>query len=104
MGTSYKKGRRFEQYIKEKLVKKGYYVVRSASSKGVFDLIAFAPVEERKEILGIQCKFVKSMTKHEKQEIIQTAKRYGLTPVLATRFNNKVILINLETDRLIEGI
>lgn len=48
---SYKKGRNFEYYIKNKLEKEGYTVIRSARSL-IFDLIAF----NEKEVLFIECK------------------------------------------------
>ena len=37
----YEKGRRFEYKVKKFYEHLGYYVIRSASSKGLFDLIAF---------------------------------------------------------------
>jgi hypothetical protein len=39
-GRNYKKGRRYERKTRQILEKQGYYVTRSAASKGAFDLIA----------------------------------------------------------------
>lgn len=104
MSISYKKGQNFESYIKRKLEKHGYFVVRSAGSKGVFDLIAFPPDDYISKPLGIQCKTHDKFTEHEKQRMIETAEKYGLLPVLATKFNNKVVLVNLQTESLMVGL
>ncbi|MEM4275125.1 MAG: restriction endonuclease [Candidatus Nitrosocaldaceae archaeon] len=53
---AYLKGRTFEYKIKRYLEGKGYYVLRSAGSKGPLDLIAI----KGKEILLIQCKTYKN--------------------------------------------
>ena len=52
--TNYKKGRRREQYIKEKYKKLGCICVRSAGSRSPFDLICVHPRKRR--IIFIQCK------------------------------------------------
>ena len=104
MVSASEKGRQFENYVKRKLVARGYLVTRSAGSKGVFDLVAIPPLSEQPGILGIQCKATGKITKHEKEKVINTAKKYGLIPVLATKFNRRVILINLETEQLLEGL
>ncbi|MBW2561592.1 MAG: hypothetical protein JRE40_12165 [Deltaproteobacteria bacterium] len=104
MVSASEKGRQFENYVKRKLVGKGYLVTRSAGSKGVFDLVAIPPLSEQVGILGIQCKASRKITKHEKEKVIDAAKKYGLIPVLATKFNRRVILINLETEQLLEGL
>jgi len=108
MVSASEKGKQFENYVKRKLVGKGYLVTRSAGSKGVFDLVAIPPLTEQLTeqlgILGIQCKASGKITKHEKEKVIDAAKKYGLIPVLATKFNRRVILINLETEQLLEGL
>lgn len=137
MTTKYRKGYRFEDVVRKKLEKEGYYVVRSSGSKGVFDLIAFPPawhvccpdcgskqIEEIKpnwgicyncesnfymipksltdgKIMGIQCKVQGRITKAQKEELIITAKRYGIYPYLATRLNKHTILIDLENNETI---
>jgi len=108
MTTKYQKGTQFEYLVKAKLEKKGYFVVRSAGSKGMFDLIAFSPKnwDERRlktnciyseyHILAIQCKSIGRINKEQIDEIVKTAKTYGLIPMLATKLNRKPILIDLE--------
>ena len=52
--SSYKKGYRVELLCKQQLLQKGAYVIRSAASKGLADLIAIYP--EKGEIWLIQVK------------------------------------------------
>jgi len=108
MYTKYQKGTKFEYLVKAKMEQKGYFVIRSAGSKGVFDLIAFSPKnwDERRlknnciypdyHILAIQCKSVGKISKEQIDEIVKTAKTYGLIPMLATKLNNRPLLVNLE--------
>ena len=108
MAKPYEKGKNFENYVKRKLEAKGYLVARSAGSKGVFDLVAIPPTREGFVpsciILGIQCKAHGKISQVEKQKIIETAKKYNVVPILATKFNKRVILVNLETETLLEGL
>jgi len=103
-GAEYLKGRNFENYVKRKLESKGFLVIRAAGSKGVFDLVAFPPERRNNVVLGIQCKAHGKMSNEKKQEMIRVADKYNLLPVLATKFNNRVILVNLETGTLLEGL
>jgi len=108
MYTKYQKGTNFEYLIKAKLEQKGYFVIRSAGSKGLFDLIAFSPKnwDEKRlknnyiysdhHILAIQCKSVGRISKEQIDEIVEKAKTYGLIPILATKLNRRPILVNLE--------
>ncbi|MEM1668908.1 MAG: restriction endonuclease [Thermofilaceae archaeon] len=50
--TNYQKGRNFEYLIRKKLESKGFLVIRSAGSKGLFDLVAI----KENEVYLIQCK------------------------------------------------
>lgn len=52
--SKYNKGVNFERRVRKDLENKGYYVVRSAGSKGVFDLIA---LKQHRRPLGVQCKY-----------------------------------------------
>ena len=51
----YAKGRRFEYRVKEWLEERGFYVVRSAGSKGIADLVA---LKDNQTFL-VQCKAYK---------------------------------------------
>lgn len=50
--TNYERGRSFEYYLKKKLEEEGFLVIRSAGSKGIFDLVAI----KEEEVYLIQCK------------------------------------------------
>jgi len=63
-----RKGIRYEYKVRDIYRKKGCYVVRSAGSKGLFDLIAIHP--ELKKIYLIQCK-AGNITKKEKKTILE---------------------------------
>ena len=64
----YKKGAKFEYKVREIYRKLGYEVIRSAGSRGPFDLIAINP--ETKQIRLIQCK-AGYLSKNQKQAILE---------------------------------
>jgi Holliday junction resolvase len=74
---SYIKGRRREHNLKRKLERAGWLVVRSAGSKGVFDLIAIKGVT-----LGLQVKGAKP-SKRELARIGQALKGRAIIGVVA---------------------
>jgi len=79
----YHAGRRFEYRVKKMFKKRGFYVVRSAASKGVFDLVAIPPITSYRELpLGIQC-FRKRKTKEEIRNLLNEAKKYKIIPCVA---------------------
>jgi len=80
-----RKGTYFENQVKKIFESKGYYVVRSAASRGVFDLIA---IKDGKPI-GIQCK-VGRIPKRELEIIKETGRRYGIVPYTAIKVNRKI--------------
>jgi len=82
MTTSrYIRGRRFEHRVKRLLEERGYIVVRSAGSKGPFDLVAL----RFGEILLIQCKLDGNLPKAEKRQMIAAARVAGGKPLLAIK-------------------
>jgi len=98
--SNYKKGRRFEYLVAQKLRAKGFLVIRSAGSKGVFDLIAIA----NKNIYGIQCKTSNYVSKSEITKLIESGNKHGIIPLLATKQNKKAKLYVLDftrADRLV---
>jgi hypothetical protein len=64
-GGKYKKGRRIERELRMMLECENYYVMRSAGSKGIFDLIAIPTLNLDKKILLIQSKCNKMPPKEE---------------------------------------
>jgi len=92
---SYQKGRNFENYIKDKLERKGYFVVRSAASKGVYDLIAI----KNGVVYGIQCKAGKARaSKQEKERMVEFGEKYGIVPVLATKRSKRVVFVDVRSN------
>lgn len=55
--TKYESGAKIEREIRKKLEDDGFYVIRSAGSKGCFDLVAF----NDKTIKLIQVKYTKNI-------------------------------------------
>ncbi len=100
MTTPYKKGKEFENYIARKLREQGFYVARSAGSKGVFDLIAIPPVvnkagkrtDRKHKIYGIQAKVNGNFTKHDIDIMKEVGRKYNIVPVIAYKENNRVVL------------
>lgn len=77
MSKGYIKGRQREHNLKRKLERAGWLVVRSAGSKGVFDLIAIKDVT-----LGLQIKGAKP-SKQELTRIAQATKGRAIIGVVA---------------------
>jgi len=89
----YIKGRNFENYVADKLRKAGYYVIRSAGSKGVFDLIAI----KNGVPYGIQCKYDGYINAHELNKLIETGRKYFICPALAYKDGNRVRIVLLHS-------
>jgi len=96
---SYKKGLKFEYEIKQLFESAGYYVMRSAGSHGIFDLIAI----KNGKAFGIQCKYNNHLRPAERIAMLNAGKRYGIVPIYAHRDKRKpLILENLATNELID--
>lgn len=80
MATHYQRGRAFEWKIRKEYEAKGYYVTRSAGSKGYWDLVCLHP----NIICLIQCKRVAKETS-VKAEINKFNKK-ALGPTWCNRF------------------
>ena len=83
----YKKGRQFEYKVKKEFEKLGYFVVRSAGSRGIFDLIAI----RKYEVLGIQCKLGK-VSEDEVKKMLDIGRMYNIIPVIVTKDGMWVII------------
>lgn len=79
--TSYQLGRSFEYTVRNLLRKHGYFVIRSAQSKGEADLVAIAPGS----ILLVQCKRGGTIPKEERESLFTLAQRIGVEAILADR-------------------
>jgi Holliday junction resolvase len=81
--SPYKKGARYEYYVKQLLEEKGYLVVRTAGSHGPFDLIAID--RKRGEILLVQVTLRESVPAELKRELASLAGTYAVKPVVYRR-------------------
>lgn len=79
MTTKYAQGRQFEYKVRDYLVEHGFFVIRSAGSKGVVDLVAF----KTKEILFIQAKRTGILPPHEWNSLYWLATDLGAVPLMA---------------------
>lgn len=80
MSTRYEQGRAFEHYVKSKLEDQGWWVTRSAGSKGEADLIAIQPGK----VWLIQAKAGKTkIGGKEKAALIELADSLRVTAVVA---------------------
>jgi len=74
MRTNYHKGREREHYIKKKLEKQGYFVIRSAGSHSPIDLVAI----KKNEIRLIQSRKGKYIRPLEKLKLKELESLIGL--------------------------
>ena len=83
---SYRKGYRAERKVVKYLKDKGFYVIRSAGSKGLFDVIAV----KKGLILGIQVKKNYKLVyrdiayKQMHHKLEEAYEEYGIIPLYAT--------------------
>lgn len=94
---SYKNGRAFEYKIRDHLESFGYWVIRSAGSKGEADLIAF----KFGETLFVQVKSNDTpLSPGEWNALISLTRRLGGTPIHAFRSKRKIVLNKILSHRL----
>jgi Holliday junction resolvase len=99
LNKRYVSGRNFEYKVKEHYEKEGYYVVRTAGSKGIADLVAIPPLRPPSSLITpelpllIQCKKMnyKKVDKHEIGKLLDYASRYRFTPVLVAKKGREMI-------------
>jgi Holliday junction resolvase len=89
---SYLKGRQREHNLKRKLERAGWLVVRSAGSKGVFDLIAIKHVT-----LGLQVKSARP-SKRELARIVQAVKGRAIVGVVAIHKGRRCEFYEVDED------
>jgi len=78
-GANYRRGADLERAAKKYLEANGYYVIKSAGSKGVADLVGIKPGET----LYVQCKLDGYLTPAERVSFRQAALASGAVPVVA---------------------
>lgn len=83
--NNYASGRNAEYTIKNLLISKGYYVLRSAGSHSPIDLLA----ADGKKKLAIQVKRRKYISKDEKKLLIAWSSVFDATPIFASKVGNR---------------
>ncbi len=97
MTTNYKRGYNFERRVRLFLEDLGFYVIRSAGSHGVADLVAFQRDSGRPPLF-IQCKRHGQISKGEKQKLFDTAETVHAWPMLCHRGEkNNLVFTILDT-------
>ncbi len=101
--TQYSKGRSFENYVKAKLEREGWWVCRSAGSKGKADLVAIRcanPFTVKGQtyfpaaVQLIQCKSgKKKIAGAEKQELIDLANELNVTAAVAFKDKSGSVVV-----------
>jgi Holliday junction resolvase len=79
--SQYVLGRQFEYRTRDIFANAGYFVFRSAQSRGVADIIAF----KKGEVLFVQCKRSGGIEKAETLKLLKQCAEIGVTPLIAER-------------------
>lgn len=87
---AYRRGRRFENYVKGILEREGYFVVRAAGSKPV-DLVA---IKDGK-VFFVECKVNSYVPPEDREKLRKIAEETGLDVLIATHEGGRVVLRRL---------
>jgi len=88
--SRYSKGARLERRVKKLLENLGFFVVRSAGSRGPFDLVAFKCI-----VFGIQVKTHRyNITVDEKDVMLEVANRHNIIPLFAVKDGRKIVFLD----------
>ena len=90
MATNYARGRAFEYRVRDYYKKKGWYVVRSAGSKTITDLIA---IGKDGTVHFIQCKKDRKIPTRELIDLLEQSMTYKAVPVVAGQNGRKIKLV-----------
>ena len=84
-GANYRRGADLERAAKHHLEDNGYYVFKSAGSKGVADLVAIKGLQgiQASETLYVQCKTDGYLLPDERVRFRQAALKSGAVPLVA---------------------
>lgn len=83
----YHKGRMFEYTVRDRLTEEGWFVIRSAGSKGIADLVAIRPSRyppHNPEVVLVQCSVGKKPT-HQIKKFLDICNKLNVTPCLAVK-------------------
>ena len=101
---NYAKGRAFEYRVQNHLRKKGYYVIRSYGSKGLYDLIAIPPSNDKNiqnYPLMIQCKTNGYIKPVERESLKSNRYKWQGWQIIAVNENHKITFKSLAGEILI---
>ena len=87
----YRQGANFERAAKKKLEKENWYVLRSAGSHSVVDLVCFRGGEVRL----VQCKVDGYLSSGERGQLLELAAQNGFCVYLVKREGKELIFVEL---------
>jgi len=94
MTNNYRRGYAFELRVKKYFESLGFYVVRSAGSHGVADLVAFQKNMNHPPLL-IQCKRHGAISKAERKMLFHVATSISAWPVLSYMNENHTLIFDI---------
>ena len=93
--SKYSVGANFERAVKKKLEKENWFVLRSAGSHSIVDLVCFRGGEVRL----VQCKVDGYLSPNERKQILELAAQNGFCAYLAKREGKEVVFEEILQNR-----
>ena len=93
--SRYSVGANFERTVKKKLEKENWYVLRSAGSHSVVDLVCFRGGEVRL----VQCKIDGYISPIEREQLLELAAQNGFCAYLVKRGGKEIIFKEILQNR-----
>ena len=87
----YRQGANFERTVKKKLEKENWYVLRSAGSHSIVDLVCFRGGVVRL----VQCKIDGYLSPNEREQLLELAAQNGFSAYLVKREGKEIIFVEL---------
>ena len=97
MATKYDRGRAFEYKVRDTYKDNGYYVVRSAGSKGKVDLVALK-AGHRTHLIQCKAGAIASRERKEAVELHALAEELGCIGVLASKSKAGKLVLQYTAD------
>lgn len=85
--SQYSKGANFERRVKKHFEDDGWYVIRAAGSKGLFDLICF----KAGMIFAIQVKLDGVLSRNEREQMAEWGRSHLIPVLLASRDGQEIM-------------
>ena len=93
--SRYSVGANFERTVKKKLEKENWYVLRSAGSHSIVDLVCFRGGEVRL----VQCKVDGYLSPNERGQLLELAAQNGFCAYLVKRGGKEIIFKEILQNR-----